>query len=157
VRTQLCELTSFSFQLPVLPATTFFVVLTAHDVWRAGANPKLQKAEVSGKKSKIMKRVAFKMKLKPGFRQEYIRRHSEVWPEVAALIKRSGISDYAIFLDEETNILFGVQKVSGDVSSQELGAEEIQQKWWGYMSDIMEVNPDSSPISIPLEEVFYLS
>lgn len=97
------------------------------------------------------------MKLKPGFKQEYIKRHSEVWPEVAALIKRSGISDYSIFLDEETNILFGVQKVSGDVSSQGLGDEEIQQKWWGYMSDIMEVNPDSSPISIPLEEVFYLA
>jgi L-rhamnose mutarotase len=96
------------------------------------------------------------MKLKPGFKQEYIKRHSEVWPEIAALIKRSGISDYSIFLDEETNILFGVQKVSGDVSSQGLGAEEIQQKWWDYMSDIMEVNPDNSPISIPLEEVFYL-
>lgn len=103
-----------------------------------------------------MKRVAFKMKLKPGFKQEYIKRHSQVWPEIAELIKRSGISDYSIFLDEETNILFGVQKVSGSVSSQGLGAEEIQQKWWDYMSDIMEVNPDSSPISIPLEEVFYL-
>jgi L-rhamnose mutarotase len=97
------------------------------------------------------------MKLKPGFKQEYIKRHNEVWPEIAALIKRSGISDYSIFLDEETNILFGVQKVSGSVSSQGLGAEEIQQKWWDYMSDIMEVNPDNSPISIPLEEVFYLS
>ncbi|MDR0415129.1 MAG: L-rhamnose mutarotase [Prevotellaceae bacterium] len=104
-----------------------------------------------------MKRVAFKMKLKQGFKQEYIRRHSEVWPEIVALIKRSGISDYSIFLDEETNTLFGVQKVSGDVSSQGLGAEEVQQKWWDYMSDIMEVNPDNSPVSIPLEEVFYLS
>jgi L-rhamnose mutarotase len=104
-----------------------------------------------------MKRVAFKMKLKPGFKQEYIKRHSKVWPEIAELIKRSGISDYSIFLDEETNILFGVQKVSGDVSSQGLGAAEIQKKWWDYMSDIMEVNPDNSPISIPLEEVFYLS
>jgi L-rhamnose mutarotase len=104
-----------------------------------------------------MKRVAFKMKLKPDFKQEYIQRHNEVWPEIVELIKRSGISDYSIFLDEETNILFGVQKVNGEVSSQGLGSEEIQQKWWDYMSDIMEVNPDNSPISIPLEEVFYLA
>jgi L-rhamnose mutarotase len=104
-----------------------------------------------------MERVAFKMKLKPGFKQEYIKRHSEVWPEIAELIKRSGISDYSIFLDEETNILFGVQKVSGEVSSQGLGGEAIQQKWWDYMSDIMEVNPDNSPVSVPLEEVFYLA
>jgi L-rhamnose mutarotase len=103
-----------------------------------------------------MKRIAFKMKLKPGCKQEYINRHCRIWPEVAALIKNSGISDYSIFLDEETNILFGVQKVSGDISSQGLGSEEIQQKWWDYMSDIMEVNPDNSPVTTDLEEVFYL-
>ena len=104
-----------------------------------------------------MKRVAFKMKMKPGFKQEYIERHNEVWPEIAELIKRSGVSDYSIFLDEETNILFGVQKLSGDVSSQDLGFVEIQQKWWDYMSDIMEANPDNSPVTVPLEEVFYLA
>jgi L-rhamnose mutarotase len=104
-----------------------------------------------------MERVAFKMKLKPGFKAEYIKRHNEVWPEIAELIKSSGISDYSIFLDEETNILFGIQKVSGETSSQGLGSATIQQKWWDYMSDIMEVNPDNSPVSIPLEEVFYLA
>ena len=103
-----------------------------------------------------MKRIAFKMKLKPGFKDEYIRRHNAVWPEVADLIRRAGISDYSIFLDEETNILFGVQKVEGDVSSQDLGAAAIQQKWWDYMSDIMECNPDNSPVSVPLGEVFYM-
>jgi L-rhamnose mutarotase len=104
-----------------------------------------------------MKRIAFKMKLKPGCKEEYIKRHNAIWHEIAELIKKSGISDYSIFLDEETNILFGVQKESGGISSQELGSVEIQQKWWDYMSDIMEVNPDNSPISIPLEEVFYLA
>jgi len=103
-----------------------------------------------------MKRIAFKMKLKPGFKEEYIKRHKEVWPEIVDLIKKSGISDYSIFLDEETNILFGVQKQSGGISSQELGNVEIQQKWWDYMSDIMEVNSDNSPVSISLSEVFYL-
>ena len=104
-----------------------------------------------------MKRVAFKMKMKPGFKQEYIERHNEVWPEIVELIKRSGVRDYSIFLDEETNILFAVQKTSGDVSSQDLGFDEIQQKWWDYMSDIMEANPDNSPVTVPLEEVFYLA
>jgi L-rhamnose mutarotase len=96
------------------------------------------------------------MKLKPGFKAEYIRRHKQIWPEIAQLIKQSGVADYSIFLDEETNTLFGVQKEYGNLSSQDLGANEIQQKWWNYMSDIMEVNSDNSPISIPLEEVFYL-
>ena len=103
-----------------------------------------------------MKRVGFKMKLKPGFKQEYIKRHNEVWPGIVELIKKSGISNYSIFLDEETNILFGVQEVRGNISSQDLGAAEIQQKWWDYMSDIMEVNPDNSPVTEYLEEVFYM-
>ena len=103
-----------------------------------------------------MERIAFKMKLKPGFKQEYIKRHNEVWPEIVELIKQAGIREYSIFLDEETNGLFGVQKQNSGISSQELGSVAIQQKWWDYMSDIMEVNPDNSPVTTYLEEVFYL-
>jgi L-rhamnose mutarotase len=96
------------------------------------------------------------MKMKPGCREEYIKRHNEIWPELAELIKAGGVSDYSIFLDEETNILFGVQKVSGEQSSQEMGVQPVVARWWEYMKDIMETNPDNSPVTIPLEEVFYL-
>ncbi|RYE11824.1 MAG: L-rhamnose mutarotase [Sphingobacteriaceae bacterium] len=100
-------------------------------------------------------KVAFKMKLKPGFEQEYKKRHDEIWPELSALLKKNGISDYTIFLDEETNILFAVQQQSGQ-SSQDLGQTEIVQKWWAYMADLMEVNADNSPVSVPLKQVFHL-
>jgi L-rhamnose mutarotase len=95
------------------------------------------------------------MKLKPGMEAEYEQRHNNIWPELATLLKKAGISDYTIFLDRETNTLFAVQQLSG-ASSQELGSHPIVQKWWQYMSDIMEVNADSSPISIPLEKVFHM-
>lgn len=97
------------------------------------------------------------MKLKSGFKKEYIERHNDVWPDIVDLIKKSGISDYSIFLDEETGILFGIQKVEGNISSQDLGAVGIQQKWWDYMSDIMDVNSDNSPVTIYLKEVFYIA
>lgn len=103
-----------------------------------------------------MKRFAFKMKLKPGYKDEYKKRHDEIWPELKELIKESGVSDYSIFLDEETNILFAVQKQSGDSSSQDLSSNPVVQKWWAYMADIMDTNPDNSPVTIPLEEVFYM-
>jgi len=103
-----------------------------------------------------MKRLAFKMQLKKGQKSTYEKRHKEIWPELKQLLKEAGISEYSIFLDEETHTLFAFQKVSGEGSSQDLGQTEIVQKWWDYMSDIMEVNPDNSPISVPLEEVFYL-
>ena len=94
--------------------------------------------------------------MKPGCREEYIKRHSEIWPELAELIKSGGVSDYSIFLDAETNILFAVQKVSGEESSQDMGVNPVVARWWEYMKDIMETNPDNSPVTIPLEEVFYL-
>ena len=103
-----------------------------------------------------MKREAFKMYLKPGCEAEYERRHKNLWPELREMLKKQGVYDYSIFLDRETNILFGYQKLAGDGSSQDMGDNPIVQKWWDYMADIMEVNPDNSPISISMNEVFFM-
>ena len=103
-----------------------------------------------------MKRLAFKMHLNEGQKAEYIKRHNEIWSELKTLLKEAGISEYSIFLDEETNTLFAFQKVSRDGGSQDLGQTEIVKKWWKFMADIMKTNPDNSPVSIPLEEVFYM-
>ena len=101
-------------------------------------------------------RVAFKMHLNKGQKEEYKRRHDALWPELHLLLKEAGVSEYSIFLDEETNILFAFQKVSGEGSSQDLGQAAIVQKWWKYMSDIMATNPDNSPVTEPLTELFYM-
>lgn len=86
--------------------------------------------------------------------EEYRRRHDEIWPELLILLKESGVSDYSIFFDETSLSLFAVQKVNGEGGSQDLGDNPIVQKWWSYMADIMETNPDNSPVSIELPEVF---
>ena len=103
-----------------------------------------------------MERTAFKMKMLPGFKEEYRKRHNEIWPELAKLLKIEGIGNYSIFLDEETNTLFAYQEQSGSSSSQDLGQTEIVKKWWKYMADIMETNPDNSPVTTPLEQVFFM-
>lgn len=103
-----------------------------------------------------MERLAFKMYLNDGRKEEYRKRHHALWPELHLMLKESGVSEYSIFLDEETNILFAFQKVSGEGGSQDLGNTEIVQKWWAFMADVMKTNPDNSPVSIPLEEVFYM-
>jgi len=103
-----------------------------------------------------MERLAFKMHLNEGQKEEYKKRHNELWPELRQLLKSAGVSEYSIFLDEETNILFAFQKVSGEGSSQDLGSNPIVQKWWAYMADIMETNDDNSPIMAPLDELFYM-
>ena len=101
-------------------------------------------------------RIAFKMYLNQGQKEEYKKRHNELWPELHRLLKDARVSEYSIFLDEHTNTLFAFQKVSGEGGSQDLGKTEIVQKWWAFMADIMKTNPDNSPITVPLEEVFYM-
>jgi len=96
------------------------------------------------------------MHLNEGEKEEYKKRHNKIWPELKKLLKKAGVSEYSIFLDEETNTLFAFQKVSGDGGSQNLGETEIVQKWWKYMADIMNTNSDNSPVSTELEEVFYM-
>lgn len=103
-----------------------------------------------------MKRLAFKMKLSPGNIAEYKKRHDEIWPELTALLHATSISDYSIFLDEETLDLFGVLRVENETAMDQLPHHPVMKKWWTYMKDIMETNPDESPISIPLQEVFFM-
>ncbi len=103
-----------------------------------------------------MKKVAFKMKLKPGFKEEYRRRHNELWPEVEKLLRENGISDYSIFFNEETDSLFAVEKIDERVAWKDLGKEQAIKNWWDHLADIMEVNPDNSPVVSKLEMVFHL-
>ena len=61
-----------------------------------------------GNLEKIVEKIAFKMKLHQGMEDEYKKRHDEIWPELLDLLVQAGITDYSIFHDEDTNILFAV-------------------------------------------------
>ena len=103
-----------------------------------------------------MEKIAFIMKLKPGFEQEYKKRHDEIWPELTEQLTRAGIADYSIFLHQPTLTLFGVLKRSKNHTMDELPLKPIMKKWWQHMADIMETNADNSPVVEPLECVFHM-
>jgi L-rhamnose mutarotase len=103
-----------------------------------------------------MQRLAFVMKLHPGFEEEYRRRHDAIWPELSTLLHDTGIREYSIFLQEETLDLFGFLKIDDATKLDSLPAHPVMQRWWDYMKDIMDSNPDNSPVSSPLKEVFYM-
>jgi L-rhamnose mutarotase len=102
-----------------------------------------------------MKRVAFKMKLKPGNEAEYQKRHDEIWPELLRVIAESGISDYSIFLDEESLVLFAVYQLAEENTVDQLPLHPVMRKWWDFMADLMEVNEDHSPVCKSLPQVFH--
>ena len=103
-----------------------------------------------------MERKAFKMFLLPGFEAEYKKRHDEIWPELSELLKEVGIHNYSIFLDEETLTLFAYLEAEDLRLLDGLPARSTMQKWWAFMADIMETNPDNSPVVVPIQELFHM-
>lgn len=103
-----------------------------------------------------MKRQAYLMKLKAGNESEYKRRHDEIWPELKQALTDAGVSDFSIFLDKETGTLFAIRKVADDSALIALPALPIVRKWWDYMAELMDTNPDNSPLEIPLTEMFHM-
>ena len=103
-----------------------------------------------------MIRKGFKMKLNPGRADEYARRHAALWPEMADMIREFGGHNYSIFLDEETNVLYGYIELEDEARWNASADTAICRKWWDYMADIMDVNPDNSPVAIDLRPVFHL-
>lgn len=103
-----------------------------------------------------LERHAFKMKLHPGMEAEYRKRHNEIWPDLVDLLHEAGVSDYTIHLDRETNILFGVLSRPKDHTMASLPEHPVMKRWWAHMADIMESNPDNSPLATDLVTVFHL-
>ena len=101
-------------------------------------------------------KVAFTMQLEAGNAEEYKRRHDEIWPELSQLLRDAGISDYSIFLEEETGQLFAIHSLSPDNQIDSLPHHPIMKKWWAYMADLMLTNPDNSPMTMPLLRVFHM-
>ena len=98
----------------------------------------------------------FKMKLYEGMEAEYEKRHNTLWPEMKDMIHEFGGKNYSIFLDRETNTLFGYIEIESEEKWARSADTAICRKWWDYMADIMDTNPDNSPVSIDLAPVFHL-
>ena len=103
-----------------------------------------------------VQRYAFKMFLNPGMEAEYQRRHDEIWPELVDLLHAAGISEYSIYLDADTNTLFGVLLRHQSHGMDSLPDHPVMQRWWAYMAGLMRTNDKGQPVAIPLDSVFYM-
>jgi len=103
-----------------------------------------------------MIRKAFLLHVHPEAHAEYERRHRPIWEELAAVLKAHGVSNYSIFLDARRHLLFGYAEIENEARWDAIAATEVCGKWWAHMADLMPTNPDQSPVSEPLREVFHL-
>ncbi|MGY0691456.1 L-rhamnose mutarotase [Virgibacillus sp. FSP13] len=103
-----------------------------------------------------MIRKAFVMTVHSDMHEEYEKRHNEIWLEMVEELHNHGASNYSIFLDKETSKLFGYVEIEDEETWSEMATTEINQKWWSYMESVMETNPDKSPVTKDLTEVFHM-
>ena len=103
-----------------------------------------------------MIRKAFVMKVYPDQHEEYERRHTDIWPEMEKELKNHGAHNYSIFLDKETNQLFAYVEIEDEEKWKAMAETDVNKKWWAYMEPVMETNPDKSPVTKELKEVFHL-
>ncbi|MBU3020401.1 L-rhamnose mutarotase [Aestuariibacter sp. A3R04] len=103
-----------------------------------------------------MEKIAFVMTLKPGFENEYKKRHDEIWPELVDELKMAGVSDYSIFHEASSNKLFAVLKREPSHTMDTLPANPVVKKWWAYMADIMDTHESNEPVTTDLKMMFHL-
>ena len=103
-----------------------------------------------------MIRKAFVMQVNPDAHEEYERRHNPIWPELESVLDH-GAHHYAIYLDKSRNLLFATVEIESEERWNAVAHTEVCQRWWEYMSAVMPSNPDHSPVSSELREVFYLA
>jgi L-rhamnose mutarotase len=103
-----------------------------------------------------MMRKAFRMAVHPGQHAEYERRHRPIWQELRDVLTAHGAHRYSIFLDESDGSLFGYVEIEDEARWNAIAETSVCRRWWHYMRDLMPVNPDDSPRSVELREVFHL-
>ena len=103
-----------------------------------------------------MIRKAFIMSVNAGSESEYRKRHSPVWDDLVAVLRDHGVHNYSIFLHPETRQLFGYVEIEDEERWAAIARTDVCQRWWKHMADVMPANPDHSPVSLDLNEVFHL-
>ena len=102
-----------------------------------------------------MEKYAWRAKLLEGKRNEYIKRHNEIWNEMKAVLNDAGIKNYTIWLDG--NDLFGYYECEKGVeyAAKTQSESEVVKRWNEYMKDVMIMPADEETGVQPhLEKVF---
>ena len=103
-----------------------------------------------------MIRKAFIMSVNAGQEAEYARRHQPIWKELAEVLTAHGVHNYSIFLHPHTRQLFTYVEIEDEARWAAIAQTDVCRRWWKHMSPVMPSNPDHSPISRELPEVFHL-
>ncbi len=96
------------------------------------------------------------MRVDPGKEDAYIDRHQPIWEELEQTLLDHGVKTYSIFLDRERSDLFAYAEIEDLERWKAVAETDVCRRWWDYMAPLMPTNPNGSPVSGDLEEVFHI-
>ena len=103
-----------------------------------------------------MIRKAFKMSVHEDQQAEYTRRHNPIWRELEETLLAHGVRTYSIYLDPQTSELFAYAEIDSEERWAKVASTDVCRRWWRHMRELMPSNPDDSPVSTELREVFHI-
>lgn len=99
-----------------------------------------------------MSNYAWVLEVRPGYEEEYKKRHDEIWPELVEDIRAAGLRNYNIFRHGLT--LFGYFECDDLPKAIEyLNKSDANARWGKYMTPIMKIEVDTNigfPFLLPL-------
>jgi L-rhamnose mutarotase len=100
-----------------------------------------------------MSQYAWVLEVRPGYEEEYKKRHDEIWPEMLDALRKAGIRNYSIFRHGLT--LFGYFETDDlDRTRTILKSDPVNARWGKSMAPIMKIEIDerhSFPFLLPLQ------
>jgi L-rhamnose mutarotase len=96
------------------------------------------------------------MSVNESHHEEYVRRHNPIWRDLEATLFEHGVRSYSIYLDRATSQLFAYAEIESEERWNAIATTEVCKRWWSYMRELMPSNPDDSPVSLELDEVFHI-
>jgi L-rhamnose mutarotase len=106
-----------------------------------------------------MERVCWTMRVRPDKLDEYKARHREVWPEMLDALRRTGWSNYSLFLDDDGLLIGYLETEDFAAARAAMERTEVNARWQAEMAPFFESLDGARPDEAmkPLTEVFHLA
>ncbi len=103
----------------------------------------------------MAKRICFRLHVRHDKRDEYVRRHAEVWPEMREALRQAGWQNYSLFLGDDGTLIGYLECEDFAAAQAAMAATEVNARWQQEMAEFFGERPDEG--IRPEPEIFHLN
>ena len=106
----------------------------------------------------MTKRICFRLQIRPETRDEYVRRHAQVWPEMRDALRGAGWHNYSLFLCDDGTLVGYLECDDFAAAQAAMAATDVNARWQaemaGFFNELDGATPDEG--IRPEREIFHL-